>query len=159
MYLTTFIAPYLAPGLHVLFSSHVLIQNPRESGLLGGLPPLPAFLRTGSRRSRCVGVLGRRTSSRQHGRQLLVGVLQPGSLARIRPLGVEVADDRHGRGEHGLEGRRDEVARRIEPLGERPGELDGLGLAGLGGDGDGEVVDGDVLFGVGCYRDLVCRYH
>lgn len=122
--------------------------------LLGGFPPLSALLRTGPRRRR-VGVLGRRTSSRQHGRQLLVGVLRPGSsVLDVRPLGVEGPDSRHRGGEHGLEWGHDEVTGGVEPLGEGAGEVDGAGRAGLGGDGDVEVVDGDVLLGVGCYRNL-----
>lgn len=45
----------------------------------------------------------------------------------------------------------------VEPLGEGAREGQGMGLviaARLGGDGDGEVVNRDVLLGFGRYGDL-----
>jgi hypothetical protein len=73
----------------------------------------------------------------------------------VGPLGVQATDYRNAGGEHCLEGSRDEAAGGIEPLGEGAGQIDGRGTAGVGRDGDGQIVDGDVLFGMCCDRDLL----
>lgn len=61
-------------------------------------------------------------------------------------LRITLADNRHRRGKHLLEGDGDELAHFVEPGVEGLGDLDDAGLRLLG-DGDGEVIGRNVLFG------------
>lgn len=70
-------------------------------------------------------------------------------------LGISLANDGDGGSQYLLEGHGNEAALFVEPLGEGLGELDGLAGSSLG-DGDGEVIDGDVL--LGCADDVDLQF-
>lgn len=96
------------------------------------LPPSAALLR---RRAARLG----RTGPSNHGVQLLGGDVEARQIGGSA-LRVELADGADIGCEQGLEGQRDETALLVKPLGEGAGELEGGGLPGLRGKGDGEVV-------------------
>lgn len=69
-------------------------------------------------------------------------------------LGITLSDQGNRGGEQLLEGDCDELARLVEPAGEGLGDFENRRLGVVVGDGDGEVVNGDILLGRAADGDL-----